>query len=107
MSATTELRGPNGNPFPVIELAHLIDAERRSYLIADNQVAELAGWDSEILAIQLPALSEMEMDLELEITGFETAETDLLRNDDNWRRYLLGIAGPFDLAACKTAPMLS
>ncbi len=68
---------------PVIQLAHLSDAERRAYVIADNRLAELAGWDQEILAIELQALSEMELDFDLEITGFETAEIDLLLDDED------------------------
>ncbi|MEX0328918.1 MAG: site-specific DNA-methyltransferase [Ruegeria sp.] len=68
---------------PVIELAHLSEAERRAYVIADNRLAELAGWDREILAIELQALSEMDLDFDLEITGFETAEIDLLLDDDD------------------------
>ncbi len=68
---------------PVIELAYLSDAERRAYVIADNRLAELAGWDQEILAIELQALSDMELDFDLEITGFETAEIDLLLDDDH------------------------
>jgi DNA modification methylase len=67
---------------PAIELAYLSEAERRAYVIADNRLAELAGWDREILAIELQALSEMELDFDLEITGFETAEIDLLLDDD-------------------------
>jgi DNA modification methylase len=67
---------------PAIELAHLSEAERRAYVIADNRLAELAGWDREILAIELQALSGMELDFDLEITGFETAEIDLLLEDD-------------------------
>ena len=63
---------------PVIELAHLSEAERRAYVIADNRLAELAGWDRDILAIELQALSEMVLDFDLEITGYETAELDLL-----------------------------
>ncbi|MBT8460303.1 MAG: ParB/RepB/Spo0J family partition protein, partial [Boseongicola sp.] len=63
---------------PVIELAHLSDAEQRAYVIADNRLAELAGWDDEILAIELQALSDMDLHFDLEITGFETAEIDLL-----------------------------
>ena len=62
---------------PVIELAHLSEAERRAYVIADNRLAELAGWDRDILAIEFQALSELDLDFDLEITGFETAELDL------------------------------
>jgi DNA modification methylase len=63
---------------PTIELGHLSEAERRAYVIADNRLAELAGWDREILAIELQALTELDLDFDLEITGFETAELDLL-----------------------------
>jgi len=63
---------------PTIKLAHLSDAERRAYVIADNRLAELAGWDRDILMIELQSLDDMEMDFDLEITGFETAELDLL-----------------------------
>jgi hypothetical protein len=63
---------------PTIELGHLSEAERRAYVIADNRLAELAGWDRDILAIELQALSDLDPDFDLEITGFETAELDLL-----------------------------
>ncbi len=66
---------------PTIELGHLTPAERRAYVIADNKLAELAGWDREILKIEFQALSELDLDFELEITGFETAELDLLLDD--------------------------
>jgi DNA modification methylase len=67
---------------PTIELAHLSDAERRAYVIADNRLAELAGWDRDILTIELQSLADMELDFDLEITGFETAELDLLLDGD-------------------------
>ena len=67
---------------PTIELAHLSEAERRAYVIADNRLAELAGWDRDILRIEFQALADLELDFELEITGFETAGLDLLLDDD-------------------------
>lgn len=67
---------------PTIQIAHLTDAERRAYIIADNRLAELAGWDREILALEFNALSDMDFDFDLEITGFETAELDLLLDND-------------------------
>ncbi len=67
---------------PTIELAHLSDAERRAYIIADNRLAELAGWDKDILTIELQSLADMDLDFDLEITGFETAELDLLLDGD-------------------------
>jgi len=72
---------------PVIKLAHLSDAERHAYVIADNRLAELAGWDRDILAIEFQALSKLGLEFDLELTGFETAELDLLldgpETDDN------------------------
>lgn len=38
---------------PTIRLEHLSDAEKRAYILADNKLAEKAGWDREILAIEL------------------------------------------------------
>lgn len=63
---------------PVICLDHLTEAERRAYLIADNRLAELAGWDRELLAIELQGLSQIDLGFEIELTGFETAEIDVL-----------------------------
>nr|WP_295636182.1 DNA methyltransferase [Novosphingobium sp.] len=61
---------------PTIALAHLSETERRAYVLADNKLALNAGWDREILAIELQALVELEFDVEL--TGFSLAEIDLL-----------------------------
>ena len=66
---------------PTIVLGHLTPTERRAYVIADNRLAELAGWDREILKIEFQALAELDLDFDLEITGFETAELDLLLDD--------------------------
>jgi len=63
---------------PTIRLEHLGEAQKRAYIIADNRLAELAGWDKEILAIELQGLTEIDLDLDVEITGFETGEIDLL-----------------------------
>lgn len=61
---------------PILRLSHLSDAERRAYVIADNRLAEKAGWDREILAIELQAL--VDLDFEVEAIGFEPAEVDLV-----------------------------
>lgn len=68
---------------PTIELAHLSDAERRAYIIADNRLAELAGWNQDILSIEMKLLVEQDLDFDLEITGFETAELDFLLDGDD------------------------
>jgi ParB-like chromosome segregation protein Spo0J len=56
---------------PTIELAHLSGAERRAYVIADNRLAELAGWDRDILKIELQSLADLDLDFDLEITGLK------------------------------------
>jgi DNA modification methylase len=61
---------------PTCKLSHLSDAEKRAYILADNKLAENAGWDKEMLAIELQGLIELDVDIEL--TGFETAEIDLV-----------------------------
>lgn len=57
---------------PVIELRHMTDAQRRAYVIADNKLAEAAGWDSELLALELGELKADGFDLSL--TGFDELE---------------------------------
>jgi ParB/Sulfiredoxin domain len=66
---------------PTVRLAHLSEAEKRAYILADNRLAEKAGWDREILAIELQAL--VDLDFEVELTGFETAEVDLILEEAN------------------------
>lgn len=53
---------------PVIRLEHLTDQQKRAYIIADNKLAELAGWDDDILQYELNALNIDGFDIEL--TGF-------------------------------------
>ena len=59
------------------------DAEKRAYILADNKIALNAGWDSELLAAELGDLADLlpEIDLDLDITGFDTGEIDLLLTD--------------------------
>jgi ParB-like chromosome segregation protein Spo0J len=47
-------KGLNMETVPAVRLSHLNEAEKRAYVIADNRLAEKAGWDPEILAIELP-----------------------------------------------------
>jgi hypothetical protein len=61
---------------PTIRLEDLTEAEIRAYVIADNRLAENAGWDRELLAIELQGLIELDFDVTL--TGFETPEIDIL-----------------------------
>ena len=59
---------------PCIVLAGLTDAQRRAYVLADNKLALNAGWDDELLRIELEALKDLDFDLEL--TGFDGLEID-------------------------------
>ncbi len=61
---------------PTLKLSHLSAQERRAYVVADNKLALNAGWDSEILAIELQGLIDLEFDVTL--TGFSLAEVDLV-----------------------------
>jgi ParB-like chromosome segregation protein Spo0J len=63
---------------PCIRLEHLNDAQKRAYILADNRLAEKAGWDRDILAIELQFLTEIEVDFDVTLTGFEMGEVDLL-----------------------------
>ena len=60
---------------PTLRLSHLTDEERRAYVLADNKLALNAGWDQEVLAIELQALIDLQFDVSL--TGFSTTEVDL------------------------------
>ena len=59
---------------PTLRVEHLSDADKRAYILADNRLAEDAGWDEDILAIELQGL--IDMDVSIELTGFELAEVD-------------------------------
>src|SRR5687767_4122562 len=45
---------------PTVRLSHLSDAERRAYVLADNQLAAKAGWDRDLLAIELQHLLDVD-----------------------------------------------
>jgi DNA modification methylase len=62
---------------PTIRLEHLNEAQKRAFMIADNRLTENAEWDEKLLAIELKELSNLDLDFELETTGFEIAEIDL------------------------------
>ena len=68
---------------PVIVLTGLSPAKRRAFAIADNKIAENAGWDRERLAIEIPELTGLlsEEGLDVSILGFEPVEIDQLQAD--------------------------
>ena len=57
---------------PCIRLNHLSDTQRRAYIIADNKIAMNAGWDEELLALELTELTEFGVNMDL--TGFTVDE---------------------------------
>jgi len=64
---------------PTILLSHMSEVERRAYVLADNKLALNAGWDKEMLAIELQGL--IDLDFEVELTGFSLAEIDFALDD--------------------------
>jgi DNA modification methylase len=61
---------------PVIELAHMSEAQKRAYVLADNQLALNAGWDEALLRLELADLSEL--GFELGLIGFGEGELERL-----------------------------
>ncbi len=61
---------------PVIELAHLSERDKRALIIADNKLAERAGWDNTLLALEAGELRDMDVDLGA--LGFTAADLDSL-----------------------------
>lgn len=57
---------------PVIEAKHLTDAQKKAYVIADNQLALNAGWDTTVLSSELEELKELNFDVAL--LGFDEKE---------------------------------
>ena len=66
---------------PCVYVDHLSEAQKKAYIIADNRMAMDAGWDEELLKVELEALEGESFDLSL--TGFEEDElADLFKSDD-------------------------
>jgi DNA modification methylase len=83
---------------PTILIGDLSDRQKRAYLIADNRIGQLSGWDADLLAQELAALAEDAEGLEfdLEATGFDWGEIDVLIDggdkEDKGRAKILGKA---------------
>jgi DNA modification methylase len=63
---------------PCLRFDHMSASERRAYVLADNKLALNAGWDEELLGLELKELSEADLGFSLDITGFSIAEVDSL-----------------------------
>jgi ParB-like chromosome segregation protein Spo0J len=68
---------------PTLVVPGLSDAQKRAYLLADNKLAENAGWDRATLAMELNNLAPLLADtgLDIALTGFAPAEIDTLMGD--------------------------
>lgn len=62
---------------PTIILEGLSDAQKRALRLADNKIALNAGWDLDILKLELAELAVLDVDLDLSVTGFSPGEIDV------------------------------
>jgi DNA modification methylase len=65
------------NEVPTIQVTHLSESQKKAFAIADNQLATISKWNDPVLAGQLKELSIINLDFDIEVTGFEPAEIDL------------------------------
>ncbi len=63
---------------PCIEVDHLSEDELRAYMLADNKIAENAGWDEDLLRVELEYLTTIDLNFDVDLTGFSIAEVDIL-----------------------------
>ena len=63
---------------PVIELTGLNKAEKKALRLADNKIALNAGWDLEILKLELADITSLDIDFDLSLTGFASGEIDVV-----------------------------
>jgi ParB-like chromosome segregation protein Spo0J len=66
---------------PTIELSHMTDIQKRAYIIADNKLALNAGWDDEVLGLEIAELKEFGFDLS--IMGFNAQDIKNLLNEND------------------------
>lgn len=66
------------NQIPVLRTSDLNDAQMRAFMVADNRLAENAEWDERLLARNFEVLSELKLDFDLEVTGFEYGQIEQL-----------------------------
>ena len=65
---------------PCVRLEHLTETQRKAYIIADNRLALNAGWDNELLSLELSEL--LKDDFDLDLLGFEADELDALLGNE-------------------------
>jgi DNA modification methylase len=80
---------------PTVCLGHLTENQIRAFAIADNRLSENSTWDPRLLGEQLKALAEVELDFDLEITGFAMGEIDV---------FIEGLTSPTEAEAVDALP---
>jgi hypothetical protein len=68
---------------PTLKVTGLSEAQKRAFVIADNKIPENAGWDRDLLVLELGELADLlpTLSLDVTVTGFEPAEIDILFAD--------------------------
>ena len=70
------------NEVPCVFVEHLSEAQKKAYILADNRMSLDAGWDDELLKVEMASLQEMGFDVGM--TGFDESElADLFADDNN------------------------
>lgn len=87
---------------PVIELAHLSETQKRAFILAENKLTERAGWDGELLSLELADLQAAGFDLEL--TGFDDNEIAELLGDSE-SESVEGDDAAYDVPEAPTTPV--
>jgi hypothetical protein len=68
---------------PTISIAHLSDNEVRAFAIAENRMSEMALWDQDALKAEFRFLVSIDLDFDLEVTGFEMPEIEVMLSGDD------------------------
>jgi len=87
---------------PTIELSHMTDIQKRAYIISDNKLALNAGWDEEVLGLEIAELKEFDFDLGL--TGFSADEINALTITENYPESSAKEIDPDDYKMSDTCP---
>jgi ParB-like chromosome segregation protein Spo0J len=85
---------------PCIDLSHLTEEQKRAYIIADNKLALNAGWNEDLLRMELIELKELGANIEL--TGFDPMELAdiMLGKDVEFKEYDESAADDVQMATC-------
>src|SRR5260370_21745190 len=62
---------------PTVQVTHLSEAQKKAFTIADSRLSEIAKWDDRVLAEQLKELSIINLDFDIQVTGFDMGEIAL------------------------------